>query len=52
MSSVVIVDRLTTRWGVHEGTTNVWFEMLTGSRGRQRAGPHVGEESRPRQLPD
>ena len=48
---LLIVDRLSTRWGVHEGTTHVWFEMLTGSRGRQGAGPHVGEESRPRQLP-
>jgi anti-sigma regulatory factor (Ser/Thr protein kinase) len=48
---LLIVDRLTTRWGVHEGTTHVWFEMLSGSRGRQGAGPHVGEESRPRQLP-
>jgi anti-sigma regulatory factor (Ser/Thr protein kinase) len=47
---LLIVDRLTTRWGVHEGTTHVWFEMLMGSRGRQGAGPHVGEESRPGQL--
>lgn len=49
---LLIVDRLTTRWGVHEGTTHVWFEMLTGSRGQPGAGPHVGEQSRPRQLPD
>ena len=49
---LLIVDRLTTRWGVHVGTTHVWFEMLTGSRGRRGAGAHVGEESRPPQLPD
>jgi anti-sigma regulatory factor (Ser/Thr protein kinase) len=49
---LLIVDRLTTQWGVHEGTTHVWFEMLTGSRGPQGVGPRVGEESRPRQLPD
>ena len=49
---LLIVDRLTTRWGVHEGTTHVWFEMLTGSRGQRRAGPQVGEERRPPQLPD
>jgi anti-sigma regulatory factor (Ser/Thr protein kinase) len=48
---LLIVDRLTTRWGVHEGTTHVWFEMLTGSHGKG-AGPHIGAESRPRQLPD
>ena len=49
---LLIVDRLTTRWGVHEGTTHVWFEMLTGSPVHRRKGPHVGEERRPRQLPD
>jgi anti-sigma regulatory factor (Ser/Thr protein kinase) len=48
---LLIVDRLTTRWGVHEGTTHVWFEMLTGWRGPHGAGPHVGEERRPLQLP-
>jgi anti-sigma regulatory factor (Ser/Thr protein kinase) len=49
---LLIVDRLTTRWGVHEGTTHVWFEMLTGSRGQQRAEPHGGDERHPRQLRD
>ena len=49
---LLIVDRLTTRWGVHEGTTHVWFEMLTGSHGQPGAGPHVGEERRPPQFPD
>ena len=49
---LLIVDRLTTRWGVHEGTTHVWFEMLTGSHGGQGAGPHVGEERRPPRFPD
>ena len=49
---LLIVDRLTTRWGVHEGTTHVWFEMLIGSRRPNAGGPHVGEERRPPQLPD
>jgi anti-sigma regulatory factor (Ser/Thr protein kinase) len=49
---LLIVDRLTTRWGVHEGTTHVWFVMLTGAPGRQDDGPLVGEESRPPQLRD
>jgi anti-sigma regulatory factor (Ser/Thr protein kinase) len=49
---LLIVDRLTTRWGVHEGTTHVWFEMLADGHGRQEASPLVGEESRPPQLPD
>jgi anti-sigma regulatory factor (Ser/Thr protein kinase) len=25
---LMLVDRLTARWGVYEGTTHVWFEML------------------------
>ena len=49
---LVIVDRLSNQWGVHEGTTHVWFEMRTGSRGRQSAGPHIGEERRRSRLPD
>lgn len=49
---LMLVASVTSRWGIHEGTTHVWFEMLTGSRGQQGAGPHVGEERRPRQLPD
>jgi len=46
---LLIVDRLTTRWGVHEGTTHVWFEMLRGEHGAQCA-PRVGQENRPPQL--
>ena len=46
---LLIVDRLTTRWGVYEGTTHVWFEMLMGGHGPHRA-PRVGEEYRPPQL--
>ena len=35
---LLIVDALTTRWGMHEGTTHVWFEMPAGERRRARAG--------------
>ena len=35
-----IVDAASSRWGVHEGTTHVWFEL-------ERAGPRVGAESKP-----
>ena len=31
-----IVDDLSSRWGVHEGTTHVWFEL-------ERPGPRLGE---------
>jgi PAS domain S-box-containing protein len=35
-----IVDAETSRWGMHEGTTHVWFEI-------ERRGPRVGPEQRP-----
>ena len=31
-----IVDDVASRWGVHEGTTHVWFEL-------ERPGPRLGE---------
>jgi anti-sigma regulatory factor (Ser/Thr protein kinase) len=31
-----IVDDVSSRWGVHEGTTHVWFEL-------ERRGPRLGE---------
>jgi anti-sigma regulatory factor (Ser/Thr protein kinase) len=35
-----IVDQEASRWGVHEGTTHVWFEL-------ERPGPRVGDEAKP-----
>jgi serine phosphatase RsbU (regulator of sigma subunit)/anti-sigma regulatory factor (Ser/Thr protein kinase) len=35
-----IVDQETSRWGMHEGTTHVWFEI-------ERRGPRLGAEQRP-----
>ena len=35
-----IVETESSRWGIHEGTTHVWFEL-------ERAGPRLGEESKP-----
>ena len=35
-----IVDAETSRWGMHEGTTHVWFEI-------ERHGPRLGTEQRP-----
>jgi anti-sigma regulatory factor (Ser/Thr protein kinase) len=35
-----IVDAETSRWGMHEGTTHVWFEI-------ERRGPRLGSEQRP-----
>jgi anti-sigma regulatory factor (Ser/Thr protein kinase) len=35
-----IVDAEASRWGVHEGTTHVWFEI-------ERAGPRIGTDKAP-----
>jgi anti-sigma regulatory factor (Ser/Thr protein kinase) len=37
---LAIVDDLASRWGIHEGTTHVWFEV-------ERPGPRLGAESKP-----
>jgi serine/threonine-protein kinase RsbW len=37
---LTIVDAQASRWGVHEGTTHVWFEI-------ERSGPRLGAEQRP-----
>jgi len=35
-----IVEDVASRWGVHEGTTHVWFEL-------ERSGPRLGAPQRP-----
>src|SRR4051794_33877842 len=47
---LALVDELTTRWGVHEGTTHVWFELGVGESPEH--GPNVGESRRPQALDD
>jgi anti-sigma regulatory factor (Ser/Thr protein kinase) len=37
---LAIVDDLAGRWGIHEGTTHVWFEV-------ERPGPRVGADRKP-----
>ncbi|HTX30183.1 MAG TPA: ATP-binding protein [Solirubrobacteraceae bacterium] len=37
---LAIVESQSSRWGIHEGTTHVWFEL-------ERGGPRLGEESKP-----
>jgi serine phosphatase RsbU (regulator of sigma subunit) len=39
-----IVDAESSRWGMHEGTTHVWFEI-------ERRGPRLGTGGRPGQRP-
>jgi anti-sigma regulatory factor (Ser/Thr protein kinase) len=35
-----IVDTVSSRWGIHEGTTHVWAEL-------EREGPRLGEDKKP-----
>jgi anti-sigma regulatory factor (Ser/Thr protein kinase) len=37
---LAIVDAEASRWGIHEGTTHVWFEL-------ERPGPRLGREAKP-----
>ncbi|HWE08179.1 MAG TPA: ATP-binding protein [Solirubrobacteraceae bacterium] len=37
---LTIVDAVASRWGIHEGTTHVWFEV-------ERPGPRLGPEGKP-----
>src|SRR3954453_9689551 len=48
---LLIVEALTARWGVHDGTTHVWFEMDLDERPGERSGPVLGASERPPDLP-
>jgi anti-sigma regulatory factor (Ser/Thr protein kinase) len=37
---LAIVDSAASRWGIHEGTTHVWFEL-------ERPGPRLGPAGKP-----
>jgi anti-sigma regulatory factor (Ser/Thr protein kinase) len=37
---LAIVDTAASRWGIHEGTTHVWFEL-------ERPGPRLGAAGKP-----
>ena len=45
-----LVDALTTRWGIHEGTTHVWFEIAARSDPSRRPNPRLGQDERPEAL--
>jgi|SRR3954447_8042429 len=46
---LTIVDALTSQWGVHEGTTHVWFQV-DPAEAAQPTGPELGEHRRPDEL--
>ena len=46
---LLLVEALSSRWGIHEGTTHVWFE-LTAETSAEPAEPQLGEAERPTEL--
>jgi len=46
---LLLVESIASRWGVHEGTTHVWFE-LGGASDVPSAEPLLGEDERPDAL--
>ena len=47
---LMIVDALSRRWGIHEGTTHVWFELGEPDNRPRPTEPELGEDERPRRL--
>jgi anti-sigma regulatory factor (Ser/Thr protein kinase) len=45
-----LVDALTARWGIHEGTTHVWFELAARPEASEQLGPRLGQDERPAAL--
>ena len=45
-----LVDALTSRWGIHEGTTHVWFELTPETDAPEPPGPRIGQDKRPEML--
>jgi len=48
---LLIVEAVASRWGIHEGTTHVWFELPDDRAPPGRAEPQIGDAHRPTQLP-
>jgi hypothetical protein len=45
-----LVNALTSRWGIDEGTTHVWLELQARSDARERPNPRLGQDERPEAL--
>jgi len=45
-----VVEALSNRWGVHEGTTHVWFELAAQTGASGPLGPRLGQGERPEAL--
>jgi anti-sigma regulatory factor (Ser/Thr protein kinase) len=46
-----MVGTLSRQWGIHDGSSHVWFELAPGEE-RESADPQLGSEERPDALDD
>jgi anti-sigma regulatory factor (Ser/Thr protein kinase) len=44
---LLIVEAMAARWGIHEGTTHVWFELPVAGDAPGLTKPQLGENERP-----
>jgi anti-sigma regulatory factor (Ser/Thr protein kinase) len=49
--ALLIVEALSSRWGIHEGTTHVWFELHAAGSSPGMAEPQLGDANRPPSFP-
>jgi anti-sigma regulatory factor (Ser/Thr protein kinase) len=47
---LLVVEALSNRWGVHEGTTHVWFALTAQTGTSGPLGPRLGQGERPEAL--
>jgi anti-sigma regulatory factor (Ser/Thr protein kinase) len=45
-----LVEALTNSWGIHEGTTHVWFELAPQTDASSSLRPRLGQDERPEAL--
>jgi len=45
-----LVATLAKRWGIHDGSSHVWFELEFPEAGDRPTAPELGEEERPPKL--
>ena len=47
---LLIVDALCSRWGIHGGTTHIWFELARPDAPAKPTEPKLGDAERPAAL--
>lgn len=47
---LAIVAAVSDRWGIHEGSSHVWFEVELAPDDLDQAEPRIGKRERPREL--